>query len=267
MGESGSTSAGLDGERSETAFQVTRPLRRAAASLVSGANLNGLGACIVNVDFDAPPLEVHCSALPRSGPVPLEVQFNGVPEGCIGPCVFTWDFGDGSPALRREANSVAQHTYSKAGEYHATLQLTDAVTGEPGYAERSLRCPMTISVGGPPDTTPPPPPPPGNHPPSIVSILPGPVTCSPGGATGAVLCQVQDPDGEAVTVTPSGILPDTLAFNPPSATIPGGSGTATFTFAVPAGTPIVVVECAPEDARGLAGTPASTEIVIGCGIR
>ena len=59
-----------------------------------------------------------------NGPIPLEVTFSSEgsrdPEG--GPVTLAWDFGDG--ATSTEANPT--HTYTTAGNYTATLTVTNA---------------------------------------------------------------------------------------------------------------------------------------------
>lgn len=65
--------------------------------------------CVVLIDAD-----------PDYGPPPLSVSFTSEVE-CTGENVqYKWDFGDGTTST--EANPV--HTYSKAGDYTATLTVT-----------------------------------------------------------------------------------------------------------------------------------------------
>lgn len=65
--------------------------------------------CVVLIDAD-----------PDFGPPPLSVSFTSEVE-CTGQNIhYKWDFGDGTTST--EANPV--HTYTKAGEYTATLTVT-----------------------------------------------------------------------------------------------------------------------------------------------
>jgi len=65
--------------------------------------------CVVLIDAD-----------PDFGPPPLSVSFTSEVE-CSQPNVqYKWDFGDGTTST--EANPV--HTYTKPGEYTATLTVT-----------------------------------------------------------------------------------------------------------------------------------------------
>lgn len=73
---------------------------------------------------DQPPVAI-ASATPMSGTAPLTVNFNGSgsydPDG--GALAYSWNFGDGSAA-----STVANpsHAYNAAGNYTATLTVTDA---------------------------------------------------------------------------------------------------------------------------------------------
>jgi PKD repeat protein len=67
-------------------------------------------------------LDVIAEADPDEGPPPLKTQFTAsVEEESGGPFSFKWDFGDGQTST--EQNPV--HVYEKAGEYTATLTVTD----------------------------------------------------------------------------------------------------------------------------------------------
>jgi PKD repeat protein len=77
----------------------------------------------VPASSDQPPVAI-ASATPTSGTAPLTVSFNGSssydPDG--GALTYSWNFGDGS-ALSSAANP--SHTYTAAGNYTATLTVTD----------------------------------------------------------------------------------------------------------------------------------------------
>jgi len=67
-------------------------------------------------------LDVIAEAEPDEGAPPLKVQFTAsVEEETGGPFKFHWDFGDGSSS--DEQNPT--HTYTKVGEYTATLTVTN----------------------------------------------------------------------------------------------------------------------------------------------
>ena len=68
------------------------------------------GDCIVIAD-----------ANPDFGPPPLAVAFSAEAECTSGTPTYKWDFGDGSAAIT-EANP--NHTYSKLGDYVATVVVT-----------------------------------------------------------------------------------------------------------------------------------------------
>jgi glucose/arabinose dehydrogenase len=71
------------------------------------------------------------SAEPTSGPVPLNVAFDGSgssdPDGDA--LTYHWDFGDGSPAQTTDAPTTS-HTYSVKGTYTATLTVQDTSGAE-----------------------------------------------------------------------------------------------------------------------------------------
>jgi glucose/arabinose dehydrogenase/PKD repeat protein len=68
------------------------------------------------------------SASPSSGDVPLEVSFDGSdsndPDFGDEVASYLWNFGDGSPAVET-TTSIADHTYTQAGTYTATLTVRD----------------------------------------------------------------------------------------------------------------------------------------------
>ena len=68
-------------------------------------------------------LYVDLDADPDEGAPPLTVKFTSTIEDATPPLTYKWDFGDGSPA-GTEANPT--HTYQKAGEFTATLNVKDS---------------------------------------------------------------------------------------------------------------------------------------------
>jgi glucose/arabinose dehydrogenase len=74
----------------------------------------------------APTAEVVAN--PTSGDIPLEVSFDGSgsndPDFEDAVTSYLWNFGDGSPAVETTTSS-ANHTYTEAGTYTATLTVRD----------------------------------------------------------------------------------------------------------------------------------------------
>jgi hypothetical protein len=88
------------------------------------------GDCIVVAD-----------ANPDYGPPPLSVSFTAEAECSGGQPTYKWDFGDGSPASN-EVNPT--HTYTKSGEYTASVTVTS------GNATASDEIDITLEEGEPP---------------------------------------------------------------------------------------------------------------------
>lgn len=85
-------------------------------------------------------ITVGCSALtcaasadPAGGTVPVTVRFSGSSDGGCLPASYSWDFRDGSFSSDRNPS----HTYETAGNYAATLTVTDS---------RGNTCQKTVSV-------------------------------------------------------------------------------------------------------------------------
>lgn len=89
-----------------------------------------------------PPPAVDFTAIPRSGDVPLTVQFTSTPTniGTLFLAIYAWDFGDGNTA----AAANPRHTYQSAGSFDVTL----IVTGSAGIAQAMK--PAYITVTEPP---------------------------------------------------------------------------------------------------------------------
>jgi hypothetical protein len=64
---------------------------------------------------------VVADANPDYGPPPLAVAFSAEAECSGGQTKYDWDFGDGSPHSNETNPS---HTYTKAGEYTATVTVS-----------------------------------------------------------------------------------------------------------------------------------------------
>jgi parallel beta-helix repeat protein len=67
------------------------------------------------------PLSPSLSASPSSGQAPLTVNFTGSASGGTSPYSYSWSFGDGGSSTTQNPS----HTYSTAGNYTATLTVTD----------------------------------------------------------------------------------------------------------------------------------------------
>jgi PKD domain-containing protein/S-layer family protein/BACON domain-containing protein/fibronectin type III domain protein len=68
-------------------------------------------------------------AMPNEGTAPLMVNFDGSASNdsdlCDTVASYTFDFGDGSAAVT-QATPTTSHVYNTAGEYRATLKVTDS---------------------------------------------------------------------------------------------------------------------------------------------
>lgn len=86
---------------------------------------------------DAPELDVDCEAVPPAGPVPLTVEFRAHPAGCVGPCEWRWELGDGAVV---EGVRDPAHTYREGGTFRAKVTLTDALSFTPEERNRAATC-------------------------------------------------------------------------------------------------------------------------------
>ncbi len=86
----------------------------------------------------APPLSASASAVPTSGAAPLSVVFTGSASGGTTPYAYAWTFGDGTTSTAQDPT----HTYTVAGQYTATLTVTDAHGVTAGAV-------VSIAVSGP----------------------------------------------------------------------------------------------------------------------
>lgn len=83
---------------------------------------------------------VRVAVNPSSGPAPLTVDFTGSlttdpNPGTLG-LDYVWDFGDGSPVA---TTANASHTYTRAGNYRATLTVTNRPYGKTARATIEVR--------------------------------------------------------------------------------------------------------------------------------
>jgi outer membrane protein OmpA-like peptidoglycan-associated protein/opacity protein-like surface antigen len=92
------------------------------ASLTVTDSKGNISQSSVAVTVSCPQLTCTVSASPTSGTVPLTVQFNGSVGGGCPPVIYSWSFGDGSSG----ADQSPSHIYQAAGDYTASLTVTDA---------------------------------------------------------------------------------------------------------------------------------------------
>jgi PKD repeat protein len=85
------------------------------------------------------PLSVSVSAAPMSGPAPLVVNFTGNANGGAPPYSYSWTFGDDGSASSQNPS----HTYTTAGNYVATLTVTDS-----GSSSASDSADIAVSTEG-----------------------------------------------------------------------------------------------------------------------
>ncbi len=93
----------------------------------SGFGGNNADSGIYRIDYVAEgrrPI-AHAAATPDNGPVPLQVQFSSA--GSVDPdgtsLTYEWDFDGDGDTDSTEPNPT--HTYTTAGNYTATLVVTD----------------------------------------------------------------------------------------------------------------------------------------------
>ena len=70
-------------------------------------------------------LTATASATPTTGNAPLNVAFTGSATGGTAPYTYSWSFGDGSAT---SASQNPSHRYTTAGNYTATLTVTDSAS-------------------------------------------------------------------------------------------------------------------------------------------
>src|SRR6185312_4173697 len=85
-------------------------------------NVNWMDFLGKGVTENAPP-KVSAVATPATGTAPVTVAFDGTATDEEGdtPLTYAWDFGDGTTADTLDAS----HTYKTAGNFTATLTVTD----------------------------------------------------------------------------------------------------------------------------------------------
>ncbi len=113
-----------------------------------------LPACQETTSEPTPALSIQCSAVPASGPAPLDVAFGLDVQNAEGSLAVVVSYGDGT----QSTNPDARHVYSAAGEYVASITVS--------AGSQTARCPVPVSVAPPP--APQPTPRPQNQPPNAV---------------------------------------------------------------------------------------------------
>ena len=89
-------------------------LPRGIAEAFLGVTLHFGGSC--------PDASAAASGSPSSGPVPLDVQFDGSVMGGCPEYTYLWDFGDGTTSTEQNP----RHTYATEGNYTASLTVKDS---------------------------------------------------------------------------------------------------------------------------------------------
>lgn len=135
---------------------------------------------VVSVN-DSPAVSIAASV--QSGPAPLEVNFSATGRDVDGdPLTFAWTFGDGGAGQGPQA----VHTYARAGEFVATVVVSDGVLS----AEASLGIPVSQPPAARPSDY-------------VVDTVAGTGVAGPGGEGGpATAARLSDP--RQVAVAPDG---------------------------------------------------------------
>jgi PKD repeat protein len=98
-----------------SSFPMTSADQSALGDPLSDLWINGGGS----------PLAAVASGTPTTGNAPLHVSFTGSATGGTAPYAYSWNFGDGTAPSAAQSPS---HTYTTAGNYTATLTVTDSAT-------------------------------------------------------------------------------------------------------------------------------------------
>ena len=89
------------------------------------------------------PLTASAKGSPSTGNAPLAVSFTGSATGGTAPYTYSWAFGDGATSTAQNPS----HTYSTAGNYTATLTVTDS--SSPAKTATSQVTTTVSAVGNP----------------------------------------------------------------------------------------------------------------------
>jgi len=89
-----------------------------------GTLASGTGTAPIQI---AAPLAATLSASPTGGPIPLPITFTiGISSGYT-PYTWTLDYGDATSPGSGSSPGTSTHTYTKVGQFTATLTATDAL--------------------------------------------------------------------------------------------------------------------------------------------
>jgi PKD repeat protein len=128
-----------------SSFQYNRPWR-GQGDLNANDQVTSSDPISIEV-FEGPPLTVSASASPSSPAAGSSVSFSATVTGDENSALtYNWSFGDNLPDSHEASPSV---TYTDAGSYTVTLQVTDTNGGAGGTT-------VPITVSGSSNTTPPP---------------------------------------------------------------------------------------------------------------
>ncbi|HEX3831802.1 MAG TPA: PKD domain-containing protein [Solirubrobacteraceae bacterium] len=127
-----------------SSFQYNRPWR-GQGDLNANDQVTSSDPISIEV-FEGPPLTVNTSASPSSPAAGTGVSFSATVTGDENSALtYNWSFGDNLPDSHEPSPSV---TYTDAGNYTVTLQVTDTNGGAGGTT-------VPITVSGPSNTAPP----------------------------------------------------------------------------------------------------------------
>jgi PKD repeat protein len=128
-----------------SSFQYNRPWR-GQGDLNANDQVTSSDPIAIEV-FEGPPLTVNASASPPSPAAGSSASFTATVTGNENSALtYNWSFGDNLPDSHEASPSV---TYTDAGDYRVTLQVTDTNGGAGGTT-------VPITVSGSSNSTPPP---------------------------------------------------------------------------------------------------------------
>ena len=115
-----------NGAGSENATHVYSRVDEYFAVLVASDSAGRRGASPpikVKVGIGGGELAVTASAMPESGPAPLEVTFSAMASGGAPHYLYRWDFGDGGEGF----GAAPSYVYRIPGTFLASVEVTDGV--------------------------------------------------------------------------------------------------------------------------------------------
>lgn len=97
------------------------------------------------ITANCPPLTATASGNATSGTAPFTVLYQATASGGCPPITYAWDFGDGATSSEQNPS----HQYSLAGDYPATLTVTDSkgVSTKSGAGSVAVASPLVPTPG------------------------------------------------------------------------------------------------------------------------